>query len=84
MLYELFEKRINAEANPIFDSKNKVPYRKKIMEINTAFKNALFEANGIENNSKREDCYRIAWEYGHSSGYSEIEIYFQELVELIK
>ena len=26
----------------------------------------------------------LAWQYGHSAGLSEVELYFNELVELIK
>lgn len=48
------------------------------------FKNDLFEEYGVENNPKREKCYALAWEHGNSSGFSNIDMYFSEFVELIK
>jgi hypothetical protein len=44
----------------------------------------LFEKYDVTDNPKRDKCYHLAYEYGHSSGDSEIEYYFSELVELIK
>ena len=48
------------------------------------FKARLFKKHEVENNPKREACYKLAWDYGHSSGFSEVESYFSDLVELIK
>lgn len=28
------------------------------------------------------EIFRLAWDYGHSSGYSEVEIHFQDLAEI--
>lgn len=33
---------------------------------------------------KFQKCWNLAWQYGQSSGFSEVEMYFDELVELIK
>ena len=33
---------------------------------------------------KFEKAFDIAWSYGHGSGYSDVESYFMELVELAK
>ena len=50
-----------------------------------AFKNLLVEEYGVPRTHPRFDkAYGLAYDYGHSSGYSEIENYFMSLVELIK
>jgi hypothetical protein len=38
----------------------------------------------IENNPKADRMLEIAWDFGHSSGYNDVYIYAQELVELIR
>lgn len=38
----------------------------------------------ILNNSKLDRLYEIAWDFGHSGGYGEIELYFSDMVDLIK
>ncbi len=48
------------------------------------FKLALFKEYEVEDNTKREKCFEIAWEKRHSLGFNEVEIIFSELVELIK
>jgi hypothetical protein len=48
------------------------------------FKNDLFVEFGVENNPKREQCYGIAYDIGHSGGFSEVYTYFDQLVGLIK
>jgi len=48
------------------------------------FKNDLFKYYGVENNPKKDLLFSKAWEFGHSSGYNEVAIYFGDLVELIR
>ncbi len=38
----------------------------------------------IPRDAKFDKAWRLAWEYGHSSGLSEVRLYFSELVELIR
>lgn len=38
----------------------------------------------LKRDRKFEKAWSIAWEFGHSNGISEVEYYFDELVELIK
>lgn len=59
-------------------------YRKACKECDEAFELALYDEYGVSNNPKREKAFRIAWQEGHSSGYSEVETYFEEMAELIK
>jgi hypothetical protein len=48
------------------------------------FKRDLFEEFGVENHPKREIVFEMAWERAHSSGYYEVYLAFEDLVELIK
>jgi len=48
------------------------------------FKNDLFATHGVQNNPKREELFRLAWEYGHSAGYYDVDAYFGEMVALVK
>lgn len=47
------------------------------------FKNDLAEENGVKNSPKLDLLWSKAWDMGHSSGFSEVKHYFEELVELI-
>ena len=47
-------------------------------------KENMAKKHGLERNAKFETAWRIAWDYGHSNGLSEVEIYFDELAELLK
>ena len=58
-------------------------YRAEEQRIHLLFQRTLFEEFGVANNPKREACFSLAWEHGHSSGYDEIYNYFSEFVELI-
>ena len=48
------------------------------------FKGRLTKENGVENNPKLDRLFEIAWDFGHSSGFNEVDIYFSEMVDLIK
>ncbi len=52
--------------------------------LNEEFKNDLYKEFGVEENPKREKCFLLAYEQGHSSGRGEVYNYFAEFVELIK
>ncbi len=72
-----------------YDSKlewkdDKRAYHLDQARLQDIFKHDLFEEYGVEGNPKAERCYAMAWEHGHSSGLSEVSIYFAELVTLIK
>jgi TPR repeat protein len=48
------------------------------------FKHDMFVELGIVDNPKADKLYSIAWEQGHSSGYSEVLSYAWNIVDLIK
>jgi hypothetical protein len=54
------------------------------MKSDKELKDYLFDKYDVKDNPKREKCYRLAYEYGHSFGDSEIESTFSDFVELIK
>lgn len=47
-------------------------------------KNRLAKEHGVPRNARFDKAWAIAWEHGHSCDLSEVEGYFNELVELIK
>jgi hypothetical protein len=59
-------------------------YQEEVAKVNEEFKLALFREYGIENHPKREKMFSVAWEKGHSDGYSSIECEFSTLVELMR
>lgn len=81
MIYKEFE--IKNQKIP-FDPRNKLDYHRRRHMVDYKFKLALFKEHKIEDNPKREKCFELAWSFGHSCGYSEVEIFFDQLVELIK
>ena len=59
-------------------------YATETRKLNEEFMTDLFEEFGVEDNPKRYRAYDLAYEYGHSAGYSEIYNYFCDIVDLIK
>lgn len=52
--------------------------------LHNEFKEDIFEEFGFQDHPKRERVFELAWDRGHSSGFSEVYLVFEELVELIK
>lgn len=75
---------IDFEVWKTLSKDEKEKYNKKNRELEEEWKLWLFKDEGVENNPKREQCFTVAWQEGHSGGYSEVENYFREFVELIK
>jgi hypothetical protein len=48
------------------------------------FKADLFDEHGVTGHPKAQRAFDIAWDYGHSSGYSEVANYFDDLADLLK
>lgn len=59
-------------------------YRVEESRLDTEFKSDLFEDLGITDNPRREKLFSLAWEIGHSIGYSEVYRVACDLVELIR
>jgi hypothetical protein len=69
---------------PAFSEDKKSIYRRKMKAIEQKFKEALFEYYDVANNPKREKLWELTYEKAHDGGFSEMEIEFGRLVELIK
>ncbi len=50
----------------------------------TEFENMLATKYGVNGHPKLDLALRLAWEHGHSSGYHEVLLDFDELVEFLK
>lgn len=58
-------------------------YRDAGNRINSTFKKELLEALGIAKHPKADMLYDRAWEDGYSSGYSEVTMIAEDLVNLL-
>lgn len=65
-------------------SKERLAHRAENCRLYEEFRRDMFEHYGVTDHPKVETAYRIAWGHGHSAGYSEVNIYFSELLELFK
>lgn len=64
--------------------KEQEAYAAKVNAETEASKAKLAAEYQLPRDAKFERAWSIAWEHGHSSGLSEVESYFIELVDLIK
>jgi hypothetical protein len=64
-----------AESNKYSDARNK---------LEAEFKADLFDEHGVTGHPKANRAFDIAWDHGHSSGYSEVANYFDDLADLLK
>lgn len=54
------------------------------MRLNGLFRHDLEVEHNVVDNPKKEKLFEIAWEQGHSYGFSEVAIHYETLVELVK
>ena len=80
MIYRKFEKEIK---NLPFDKERPLNYHDAKDKINEEFKLALFKKYQVSDNPKAEHCFDISWEWGHSDGLSQVELFFDDFIELI-
>jgi hypothetical protein len=59
-------------------------YQEEEQRIYKQFKHDIEEEHGVLNHPKADVLWRLAWEHGHSCGYSEVASYWVDFVELIK
>jgi hypothetical protein len=55
-------------------------------EIREEFRKDMEDFHGVTAavpQKKRDLLYRLAWDYGHSAGYTEVDLYYSELVDLV-
>lgn len=44
----------------------------------------LAEEFGVSGHNKEQELWRLAWEYGHSAGLTEVVLYYEELSVLLR
>jgi hypothetical protein len=71
-------------VKPHLDLEGYKAYRKAGADKFEEFRQDLFKVYEVEDNPKKEKCFSLAWEHGHSAGYTEVLSYFHDFVELIK
>lgn len=76
----VIEKELDEEAYKAA----KDAYNTYMNKVRTLFVDGLFYLTDTLDNPKADKAYSIANERGHSSGYSEIAMNYDDLVELIK
>jgi len=65
-------------------AKNLAAYQEAEAERIRQFKVDLFVAYGVTGHPKAERAFNLAWDFGHSGGLHEVELYFSTLATLIK
>jgi hypothetical protein len=59
-------------------------YGANTARLEAQFKQDMFVELGVVGHPKADKLYSIAWEMGHSSGYSEVASHMWDMVDLIK
>ena len=59
-------------------------YNKEVGRLHDLFRYDLSNEYDVVGHPKFDQCFAIAWEYGHSYGFSEVALHFETLVDLIK
>lgn len=49
-----------------------------------AFKQRLASKHKLPRDAKFDKAWKIAWDYGHDHGFSEVALYFADLAKLLK
>ena len=91
-LFNEKKKRLEVQDGHIIEEDfDLVRYKKLVSDyyvaknkIENDFRNYLYNKFDVVDNPNNLKCFELARSYGHSNGYSEVEIYFEEFVELIK
>ena len=78
------EAREHTERQKALKKDHLVRRREDIYRLEKQFRNDLAEEHGVTGHPKEPKLWSMAWEYGHSSGFEEVAMYYDELVELVK
>lgn len=62
----------------------RVAYAEDSGRLFELFKKDLFEEYGLTGHPKADMAFSIAWDMGHSSGLSEVDIYFAQIAPLLQ
>jgi hypothetical protein len=58
-------------------------YKEDLARLEQEFKNDAIEAVGLKDHPKAEKAYALAWDHGHSAGFSDVLGYLSEFADLI-
>ena len=58
-------------------------YRNEEQQKHDEFKEDIFKEFDVLNNPKKDPLFDKVWDIGHSNGYYEVYVTFEDLVELI-
>lgn len=64
--------------------KRLIEYYEKEKQLLDEFKRDMIENSGLTNHPKVEECYKLAWEFGHEEGLQSVASFFDKLDELLK
>jgi hypothetical protein len=70
-------------ATGLWQAKTKA-YNDENNRLYAQFKKDLFAYLEITDHPKAEKLFALAWSHGHASGYSEVAVYADEFVELLR
>jgi hypothetical protein len=91
MIYEEFENMYKALVYPSSKTLNKYAYidaREEYLAetraVDDAFHGGLAKEYGLLGHPKERKVWELAWEEGHSSGYSTVEQYYDQFSELVR
>ena len=77
-----------AVKQEVFDKegykKAKDAYHREEQRLYLEFTEDIAREFGVHGNPKADLLFSIAWEFGHSAGYSEVYGYYGDLVDLIR
>jgi hypothetical protein len=58
-------------------------YNEEVLTLQTEFRNDLIEKYGMTGHPKSNQCFDMAWDFGQSSSYADVEDYFMNLINLL-
>lgn len=59
-------------------------YHVEQRRLNAQFQRDLEVEHGVQDNPKKDKLFDIAWSQGHSAGWQEVALHYEELVVLIQ
>lgn len=91
MIYEEFTKKVDALEYPISHAfTNKEEYRKARLAFRNAEDRITDELHaslsceyGLKDHPREQKVWDLAWSYGHSGGYSDVESHYQNFAGIL-
>ncbi len=59
-------------------------YKEENLRLQTEFRRDLIEKYNMTGHPKADKCFDMAWDFGQSSSYEDVEDYFMNLAELVR